>query len=1382
MMGELARRMHRGPRRAVWSNGKRVHVAVHEVDEDDHEAFASRLSERLEALEGVRWARYNGFLGRVIVERDPALASLEAIIDGIESVEEELSAGTGYASPLPTYPGDVEIEHRKWFELAADAASMAVSLGLRFSASKETPHDIDFAALTATLDGIPRVRKSVERSVSQRAADLTFELMKTLSMIVVRSETGPLSAVFGHALSLRESRARRETWAARESELCAAREHHPHRIGGRKPRPTPLRRGPIERYEEGAIPVSLGAFGAGLVFTRDTEGSATSLFAGLPRAARHGRTSFAAHFGWILARRGVLVFENEGLGRLDRIDTVAMTVELARRDPTGAQRIARRARELDLALRVIGDEVETIDWLPPEARAGAKRPRKAVRRLQRTGAGVLLIASGPCDGFRAADLGIALSNDPPPWGAQLVARHGVEDALLLLDAIATARRVAIESVMITMAEAATGFAIALAGLERQTTKRVMTVANAAALIAMINGVRLAHGLATPPPAAPADTTPYHAMPPDEVLEMLGSAPDGLTMQDAEARRVKPPPPRSSVHSFGRALVEELASPLTPILGAGAGLSAAVGSVVDAGLIVSALSINGLVGATQRFGARKAIDELETREERAVRTLRDGVPLQIAADALVRGDVIELGAGELVPADCRLIEAQGVEVDESSLTGESLPVTKDVRAVDSEVVAERSSMIYEGTSFSAGHARAVVVAIGKDTEVGRARSMPDRQTQAGGVEARLEELTAITGPVAGLSALGIMGSGLLRGRPFPEVVTSAVGLGVAAVPEGLPILSTLAQLAAARRLTRRGALVKNPRSLEALGRVDVLCADKTGTLTEGTIRLAIVSDGHRVAPVTNADPELRRVLAVARRASPERDGSKLPHPTDEALVRGAEEVGVSTSIDGHTYERGPELPFEPGRGFHASIGAEDGARVLSVKGAPETILPRCARTREGKLRRRQQKRLLKEARTIGRQGYRVLAVAERAVPRSAEPCDDEVCDLVFLGFVGLADPVRASAREALRALDEAGVRVLMLTGDHPSTAEAIAEQLDLASAEVVTGAEIDALDDDTLGERLEQASIFARVTPAQKVRLVRVLAARGRTVAMTGDGANDAAAIALAHVGIAVGAHATGAARSVADLVVTDGRIETIVDAILEGRALWASVRDAVSILVGGNFGEIAFALIPGLITGQAPLNARQLLLVNLVTDTLPSLAIAVAPPQLEDVERLLREGPEASLGERLDRDLVTRAVITSSAAGAAYAMSRMTGAGPARAGTVGLMALTGAQLGQTLISGGRDLGVLAAAVGSLAALLAVVEIPGVSHFFGCRPLGPIALTQALGTTAIATGIAWALPRWLEGRVPREPRRAMPAPDDEGAIITLGQDEDDPLFGGLFEAA
>src|SRR5690606_31341420 len=260
LMGELSQRMHRGPRREIFENETRIHVAVHEVDEDDREAFAACLQQRIEALEGVRWARYNGALGRVVVERDPERAGTDAIVAEIERAEEELCAGSTFARPVPAYPGDREPERRRWIEIAADSASLALTTALRLRGTARTPHDIDFAAITATLDSIPRVRKSMERGVSRRAVDLTFELTKALSMFVVRSEAGPVTALFSHILNLRESRARRAAWIEREPELCADREHHPPHVRPRKDRPTPLRQGPIERYEVGAIPVSLGAY------------------------------------------------------------------------------------------------------------------------------------------------------------------------------------------------------------------------------------------------------------------------------------------------------------------------------------------------------------------------------------------------------------------------------------------------------------------------------------------------------------------------------------------------------------------------------------------------------------------------------------------------------------------------------------------------------------------------------------------------------------------------------------------------------------------------------------------------------------------------------------------------------------------------------------------------------------------------------------------------------------------------------------------------------------------------------------------------------------------------------------------------------------------
>jgi cation-transporting ATPase I len=330
---------------------------------------------------------------------------------------------------------------------------------------------------------------------------------------------------------------------------------------------------------------------------------------------------------------------------------------------------------------------------------------------------------------------------------------------------------------------------------------------------------------------------------------------------------------------------------------------------------------------------------------------------------------------------------------------------------------------------------------------------------------------------------------------------------------------------------------------------------------------------------------------------------------------------------------------------------------------------------------------------------------------------------------------------------------MITGDHPSTAEAIARELDLLrDRSVVTGAELAAMSDADLDVRVSSVAVFARVTPSQKVRIVRALQRAGRVVAMAGDGANDAAAIRLADTGIAIGEGSTQAARAAADIVVTDGRVETIVDAIAEGRAMWASVRDAVSILVGGNLGEIGFTLLAGLLDGSPPLHARQLLLVNLFTDVAPAMAVALKPPAVTSFESLARETPDAALGAPLDRQIATRAIVTTIGAGTAWAIGRVTGS-RAKARTIGLAALVGTQLGQTITSGEFSRPVVLTTVASAGALSLLISTPGVSHFFGCRPMGPIAWSTAIGASVAATLLGDAVSR----RVEALPARALRVP-------------------------
>ncbi|MGW7551610.1 cation-translocating P-type ATPase, partial [Streptomyces rimosus] len=694
--------------------------------------------------------------------------------------------------------------------------------------------------------------------------------------------------------------------------------------------------------------------------------------------------------------------------------------------------------------------------------------------------------------------------------------------------------------------------------------------------------------------------------------------------------------------------------------------------------------------------------------------------------------------DVVPADCRLLTAEGLEVDESSLTGESLPVAKDPAPVVAAQLADRRSMLYEGTTVAAGRATAVVVATGPATEVGRSLATARQAAPTAGVEKRLASLTKASLPIALGSAAAVAGAGLLHGRRLHHTLASAVNLAVASVPEGLPFLVSAAQLAAARRLAEHGALVRNPRTIEALGRADVLCFDKTGTLTEGTLELAEVSDGERALPARRLDDARRKILAAALRATPSEHSSEpLAHQTDRAVMSGAHRRHVTVEDGAPGWHRTDDLPFEPSRAYHATTGRSSRGALLSVKGAPENVLERCARRRTGStadrpLDDRERARLTATAEELAGAGRRVLAVAERPMEPGESLAEEAVGGLVLLGFLTLSDPVRAGAPPAAERLREAGVQIVMLTGDHPATADAIASTINNGASQRVCGAaELDELDDDALDALLPRVDVIARCSPHHKVRIVQAYQRIGRVVAMTGDGANDAPAIRLADIGIALGRRGTPAATAAADLVVSDDRLETIIAALMEGRAMWTSVRAALAVLIGGNLGEIGFSVLAAALTGRAPLTARQIMLVNLLTDLAPALAIAIREPSGDGGERLLREGPDRSLGTALTRELLLRGFTTTLGATLAWGAARLTGR-RRRAGTVALAAVVGTQLAQTVLIGGPDRRVLIAGLGSAAVLAAVIQTPGVSRFFGCTPMGPVAWGITLGAIAAAT--------------------------------------------------
>ncbi|MES4908535.1 MULTISPECIES: cation-translocating P-type ATPase [unclassified Streptomyces] len=987
---------------------------------------------------------------------------------------------------------------------------------------------------------------------------------------------------------------------------------------------------------------------------------------------------------------------------------------------------------------------------------GGTRTAALVRSLQGEGRGVAVVATRARRALVQADLGIGVSGGlrRVAWDADVAAPPDV--AYLLLTAVPEARRLSRLCVRMEAVAALAGGTLALAVPRRGAWARARLVTDGMAIAGLGAGVWAGRALRGRPVPAAVERTPWHAMTVRQVIARLGTSVRGLDETEAGRRRrfAGREEPTAAVTLVGR-VAEELANPLTPVLAVGGGISAALGSVLDAVLIGVVLAVNALVGGAQRLGADRAAERLVEATSARARLRRAGRPgvLEASADHLVSGDVIELRAGDAVPADCRVLEATGLEVDESSLTGESQLVLKTPVPTAARAVADRRSMLYQGTTVAAGGALAVVVATGTATEAGSAaQAAPAGGVPESGVEHRLNALGHWFLPLSIASGVALFLADLTRRRPLGAALGSAVSLCVAAVPEGLPFVATVAELAAARRLSTRNTLVRSAPTIEALGRTDVLCFDKTGTLTEGRISLQQVSDGLQRRPLDALTPRLRHVVATAALAGPAGPASALTHPTDRAIATGAERVGAAPAPEGQEaadgWQRLAELPFEPGRGYHAVLGRAGGRTRLVVKGAPEVVLPRCEQVRRDDattpFTARTRETIDRDIDRMARRGLRVLVVAERVGPggvADTHPAldDTDVGGLRLLGLLGLADPVRATAAESVRRLTRAGVRIVMLTGDHPSTAAAIAGELQPDEGlRMMTGVELDALDDAALAEALPRISVFARVTPAHKVRIVTTLRSVGRVVAVTGDGANDAPAIRLADVGIAIGSRATPAARTAADVVVTDDRIETIVDAIVEGRAMWASVRKALGILLGGNLGEIAFVLTTSVFTGRSALNARQLLLVNLLTDMLPAMAIAARPPAGR-AEKLLAEGPEVSLGRALTRHLRLRATLTALAAGSAWTVARATGT-RARADTVSLVALVASQLLQTLADAGRDPVVALAAVGSLAALALVVAVPGLSHFFGSRPLGPAGWTIGLAAAVapVALPAVWRL--------------------------------------------
>ncbi len=661
-----------------------------------------------------------------------------------------------------------------------------------------------------------------------------------------------------------------------------------------------------------------------------------------------------------------------------------------------------------------------------------------------------------------------------------------------------------------------------------------------------------------------------------------------------------------------------------VLLAAAVVSGFIGELADTLAIIVIVLVNAAIGFWQERRAEQALQALRRMAQAQATVKREGGRvMQVHTEALVPGDVVLLDAGNLVPADLRLHDAARLRVDESALTGESVAVEKSHAHLQGEdlPVADRTNMAWKGTLVTHGRGAGLVVATGAGTELGRVAAL----LQAAPVRATpLQQRLAAFGKRLSVAVLVIcaivFATGLLRGEPLLRMALTAISLAVAAIPEALPAVVTVLLALGARRLVDVNALVRRLPSVETLGSVSVIASDKTGTLTLNRMTLR----EHRAFGVPAA--ELWQALALCNDAAPGPDGSWIGDPTETALLQAAQDAALDVAALRERRPRRLEWPFDSTRKRMSTLhDGQAGGWQAFVKGAPESVLPRCRGDVADAL-------ALAEAWAAG--GMRVLAVARREGQGEIATLDADAFEqgLELLGLVGLIDPPRPEARAAVAECRSAGVRVVMITGDHPATALAIARELGIATADsqdVLTGAALAAMDDAQLAATLPRAAVFARVDPAQKIRIVAALQAQGCFVAMTGDGVNDAPALRAADIGVAMGRDGTDVAREASSLVLLDDHFATIVAAVREGRRIFDNIRKFIRYALTGNSGEIWALFLAPLVGLPVPLLPIHILWINLVTDGLPGLALAAEPAERGVMRRPPRPPGESVFAQGL---------------------------------------------------------------------------------------------------------------------------------------------------------